>query len=56
MKSSGLWFTRMSLGHELKALNAINNSVVNDMSYSGSWAHDFGCYEKLKVVDNINDS
>ena len=56
MKSSGLWFTRMSLGHELKALNTINNSVVNDMSYSGSWAHDFGCYEKLKVVDNINDS
>ena len=56
MNSSGLWFTRMSLGHELKALNTINNSVVNDMSYSTSLAYDYGCYEQLRGVDDMDDS
>ena len=29
---------------------------MDDMSYSGSWAQGFGCYKKLKVVDDMNDS
>ena len=29
---------------------------MDDMSYFGSLAQGFGCYEQLKVVDDMNDS
>ena len=27
---------------------------MDDMSYLGSWAYNFGCYEELKVLDYMN--
>ena len=28
---------------------------MDTMSYSRSWAYNFGCYEELKVLDDMND-
>ena len=53
MNNSCLWMTRMTLGHELKALDVTNSSRLW-LIYT-SWAHGFGCYELLGVVDDMND-
>ena len=47
----------MTLGHELKVLDAINNSgVVDDMNDSESWAQASRFYEQLKAVVDMKDS
>ena len=47
----------MTLGHELKVLNAINNSrVVDDMKDSGSWAQASKLYEQLKVMVDMKET
>ena len=43
-----MWITWATLGHDLKALNAMNKSR--------SLGHGSGCYEQLWVVVNMNGS
>ena len=46
----------MTLGHELKVLDAINNSwVINDMNDSKLCAQASRFYEHLKVVVDMKD-
>ena len=53
MNNSGLWIIEITLGHELRALDAMNNSRLGLICTSR--AHSFGCYELLGVVDDMND-
>ena len=53
MKSLGLWLTSMTMGHELRALNAMNR---DDRSYFELLDHGFRCYEQLRVMDDMNES
>ena len=48
-----IWKT---LGHQLKALDAMNNLGLRvEMNDSGSWPKGSRSYEKAKVVDDMND-
>ena len=53
MNNSNLWMTGMTPDHELRALDVMNNSRL--WLICTLWAHGFGCYELLKVVDDMND-
>ena len=51
--NSGLLMTGNTPGHELRALDAMNSSRLWLICIS--WAHGFGCYELLGIVDDMND-
>ena len=53
MNNLGLWMTRTTPIHELRAIDAMNSSRL--WLICTSWAHDFGCYELLRVMDDMND-
>ena len=66
MKSSWWWLTWTTLGHKLKSLDAMNNwefsmiLTTRDLMSLGLqilWkAHGGGWHERLRVMDDINDS
>ena len=45
----------MTLGHELKALDAKKSQVRDDMNDSESWSQGFRFYENLRAIDDMND-
>ena len=40
----------------VRNINTKQLKVVNDKSYSRSWAKGYGCYEQLSIMDDMNDS
>ena len=46
----------MILGHEPMALNVMNNFITDEMKYFTSRTLVLGCYEELRVVDDMHDS
>ena len=53
INNSSPWITRTTPDHELRALDAMNNST-QWLIYM-AWVHGFGCYELLRVLDDMND-
>ena len=57
MTSSRLLLIWKTLGHKLKALDAMNSSGLRvEMNDSGSWAKGSRSYEKVRAMDDINNS